>query len=588
MKRILLPILFSAAMVSAQAQQLQKPETMKFNGQNTFQKYDQRFDMQQAAPKANWKAAPRKAKSDGVYYTKPEQSLWFGSSVDGGYYYASLLMLAPYADVTFYNKSADKAGSQWTWRDEAIPAEENGDLYFGGLGCYQTNGYNVYGDAPILTIGNTSYTLGDMNTAWYEATKPQGNGGFQMQVDSLGDYAFIDYNHALSSGAWGIISPDENTSYLLGNGYVNTTDQEGNITGQYQVAGVSQIFPNPKGLYVNSVHSVVYTMTQPLTDGAKLTMTFYNVEEQDGEEVIGDRVLGEMFATVDTQTLLGGPYSTQFTSSGSVNIYSITFINESIDDFGGATVTPVVLNEKFAVVITGFDQPGVDVNFLGSVPQDEEDFEGQTDILVWRDAEKSGLGSFSYQKQIVIDLNFESMYDHSEILATGYDQEGNEYPNLNVVNVSADGQECTNDNGGVIVAYTAYPWLDDQDIENYYFELPDWISVMAFQEFTPQVSQGIEFRDGRVMLQPVCDALPEGVSGRYAVINLEGRGSVSSAPIIVLQGDATLDDVIEAGIKTVNTTKRTAAASTYNMAGQPVSDSFKGLVIKDGKKVMVK
>ena len=101
MKRILLPILFSAAMVSAQAQQLQKPETMKFNGQNTFQKYDQRFDMQQAAPKANWKAAPRKAKSDGVYYTKPEQSLWFGSSVDGGYYYASLLMLAPYADVTF-------------------------------------------------------------------------------------------------------------------------------------------------------------------------------------------------------------------------------------------------------------------------------------------------------------------------------------------------------------------------------------------------------------------------------------------------------------------------------------------------------
>ncbi|MBR4897459.1 MAG: hypothetical protein IKZ48_01550 [Prevotella sp.] len=596
MKRILLPVLFSMAVVASYAQQ--KPVKVAFDGKAKMEKMNflQKGDFNQ--PLIGAKKKTHKSKADGVYYTKPDCAMWAGESIEGSYYYASLLLLPPYGDLTFNNKSTDKAKTIWTWRDESVDAEENGDFYFGSAGCYQTSGYNNFGDAPVLSKKEITYSLENLNDNWVNSSDDyiqQRNQypdyfGCSMQRDSLADMVFFDATHAVTGGAWGISQPDDNTNYLFGNGSVKTEN------ASYVIAGFSQIYPRPYNLYLTSAHSTVYTMGQPLSGDAVLTMSFYNVEEVDGEEVIGDKLLGRFYATATNQVNLGGPYNTKWVSTGSVYIYSLEFKNEHQDEIGSWVTEPVVLNEKFAMVITGFDQEGVDVNFLGSVPQDEEDFEGQTEILVWADESKEKIGSFMYQSQIVIDVTFTGLFDYSEVLATGYDNEGTEYTNLNVLQVSADGKTVTeygSENEGVAIVYTAYPWIDDQGIDNYYYELPEWISDMAYEEAEPSVQSGIEFRNGRVFLQPLCDALPTGVEGRYAIVYIEGKGTTSEDPIIVLQGNAKLEDAlneINGGSDYITTiaSNMHPQNTTFNLAGQKVGKNFKGMVVKNGKKLFVK
>lgn len=592
--------MLSMAVVAGHAQQ-QKPLKVAFDGKAKMEKMNVKHEADFSQPLQGAKKTVRKSKSNNLYYTKPDCTMWAGETIEGSHYYASMLILPPYGNLTFNNKSANPTATTWSWRGTEYDAEENGDFWFGSTGCYQTNGYNVYGDAPILSNGKLSFSLEELNDNWvnsndrYIQLKQQYPDyfGCSMLKDSLADMVFFDAPHALVGGAWGICQPDAGTSYLFGNGSVSASDGSA-----YVVAGFSQIYPRPYNLYLTSAHTSVLTMTQPLTGDATLVMSFYNVEEVDGEEVIGDKLLGRFYATATDQVNMGFPGTTQFTSSGKYEYYSLEFKNEYQDVFGSYVSEPVVLNEKFAMVITGLDQEGVDVNFLGSVPQDEEDFEGQTEILVWADDAKESMGSFMYKSPIVIDMNFTGLFDYVDVLATGYDNAGNEYTNLNVLKVSADGNTVTeygSGEEGVAIVYTAYPWLDDQSIENYYCELPEWILGLDYMEATPTVQSGIEFRNGAVYVAPSCEALPAGVTGRYAILYIEGKGITSESPIIVLQGDATLEEALKdiedpgvVGIKTIAGNSHSHASVAYNMAGQKVSKGFKGLTVKDGKKFFVK
>jgi hypothetical protein len=192
-------------------------------------------------------------------------------------------------------------------------------------------------------------------------------------------------------------------------------------------------------------------------------------------------------------------------------------------------------------------------------------------------------------------MTYRGMSDYVYVLDEGYDEAGTLIPDLNVLQVSADGKTVTNDamGEGVAMIYIAYPWVDDQDLGNYYIELPEWISDIEFEEITTQ-SNGYEMRAGYGYASPVCDPLPAGVTGRYALLFVEGKGYTSEAPIIVLQGDASLEEAkAEAqqlmGIKKISKTyDNSLKSASFNLAGQKVNSDYKGLVIRNGKKIVVK
>lgn len=80
-----------------------------------------------------------------------------------------------------------------------------------------------------------------------------------------------------------------------------------------------------------------------------------------------------------------------------------------------------------------------------------------------------------------------------------------------------------------------------------------------------------------------CEPLPAGMSGRMAIVRVEGKG-VTSEPFVVLQGDAQMPSAIES----VLTNAKSKSTKVYNLAGQQMNTNAKGLLIKGGKKVIVK
>ena len=57
-----------------------------------------------------------------------------------------------------------------------------------------------------------------------------------------------------------------------------------------------------------------------------------------------------------------------------------------------------------------------------------------------------------------------------------------------------------------------------------------------------------------------------------------------------MEGDDNSDgqDVVNTGIESVNNDKQPLSNDRYNIAGQKVDDSYKGIVIENGKKRIVK
>ena len=79
-------------------------------------------------------------------------------------------------------------------------------------------------------------------------------------------------------------------------------------------------------------------------------------------------------------------------------------------------------------------------------------------------------------------------------------------------------------------------------------------------------------------------ALPEGTTKRIATIHVVSDKGARSNEIILRQGDAS----IAAGLESVSADKRKIKknARAYNLSGLEVNNSYKGIVIKNGDKLI--
>ena len=177
-------------------------------------------------------------------------------------------------------------------------------------------------------------------------------------------------------------------------------------------------------------------------------------------------------------------------------------------------------------------------------------------------------------------LTFRAMFDNIMVL-----NEENSGAAYNVACVSDSGKSHLTDgkseaDGLVSVpVYTACPWKDAKGNMNYYWDVDaenSWVRGVSVDD-SQYESKGL------YGLLFACDPLPAGVAGRSATIWLKGKGVTASTPVILLQGVATLT-----GIGSVMNSAVQRSGKTFNMSGQQVDSSYKGMVIKDGKKFFVK
>ena len=116
----------------------------------------------------------------------------------------------------------------------------------------------------------------------------------------------------------------------------------------------------------------------------------------------------------------------------------------------------------------------------------------------------------------------------------------------------------------------------DENIEDN--EIPEWLEVTSTDPVLTGTGEDAVY-DLAFDLTFKAAALPEGVTGRQANLVFFQEGA--QLKVTVTQGDVTGIAATKAEVKTGN-------AQMFNLAGQRVSKAYKGLVVKDGKKMIQK
>lgn len=505
-----------------------------------------------------------KSVANNVYYNRPTGGLYISGQNSQSKVKYSYLTVAPYKEVTFKNMCTDKSSAVWSIGSNTVEGNENNDLVtsFGA----NLNGYLWY--LPSVKVGDISFSLGE------EADQ---NGVYCPSAIS----SLANCNIALGGNYSGFTSGD----YCFGTGNDKFDFDKDGTAEDIICTALYQRFDKPMSpLYIEDIYVPIVSNTTPLAEGKKLYAYIYDVKEVNGRKVLGDNILAKYEATSDNIVA---------NVSGGVTYGGITFANYKEDDFGAKELVPVILDQEFYILISGFDQEGVDVGLrmcnTGSL--DYEFNLVDPTFSMYKDTQGKVLGSlyshgtnsqgvkFSYNAVIYLDAIYdgivvEDAYDINVQIAP---IEGGETA---AATFTLNGEEQKD--YPAIVSYTM-DWFDEDGYEtgNYVFEgLEDWIESVNVVENT-----NTRGKTGTAYVTFTVKKLPDGVTGRYAVVYIKGTHGVNAeTPIIVRQGDVDITN----GISGVIAGDKSAAnTSVYNIMGQRVNSNAKGLVIKNGKKVII-
>lgn len=519
--------------------------------------------------------APKRSLETGNYYTAPAGAMYIGYGKDGMGYSNMVMVTTGLADAVFTNMSSDPASAVWTWNGQDAAAydlvDENNNFVWYGFPNLSGSFYYF----PTLTTGTDSYNIGDYNT------RTSANG---IQSPAAIDNLTFTDSHFSNSQLYGY-SSTMSSQYLFGSGNAELEDEEGNPV-QTTAYGVRQHYPKPMTpLYVEDIYLDAFAgngNTTPLKNGAILTM-----------KITGDNgdVIATLTSTADDFLPWEGQVNTNDQIYGLTTFGTLTFSMKEEDPMSGDMVAaPFTIDQPFTVEITGFDNPDVNVALYGYTSIPEQPLERAR--VLTKDASGNEY-SFGYGSGLSLPVNFTGLFDNIMVEDVLNDGE-NDYPNSNVVRISEDGTLSQLDNMLDVGPYvgTATPWYDENYNPNYYYQVAtssdgtgEWVySCDAYTDYWESNFINI--------LSFTASACPAG-EGRWAVVNIVGRGVTSATPIILLQGTATLDDVeMSTGITNVTTgnsdKKFDPNAPIYNLNGQRVSKSATGILIQNGRKFIKK
>ena len=550
MKKILLFAISAVFAVSASAQSVTTSQKVQKDFATASMK---QFSGQLEVSPAK---APRKNASNGVLYNRPVGTLFHAWSKEGSGYAASFLFVPPFTDLVFENVSTAEGDPIWTIGTNDITeyADENGTMNFGSLNIqnpYDEAGGVSYYYMPTLTIGDNSFTLASEGKgASYSTTSG-------LVVDSLNTLSFYDQHYS----GYGFGSM-EGTHYLYGTGTVN------GIEPLY----IEVDFEQPAApLYLEDAYLPFYTtQEQPIPAGQHITLQFVELDEY-GE--LTDNILGEMTATgEDIYDVEDVTESIQANLGYEGNWWSgsIIFSNKSEDDFGTTVLEPVIIDKPFAVLVLGVNDEGVSIGFQSTTIAD-----GMNLQPTYFPVEEDGTVHYYRYTGEGLHISFTGMFD----VITLQDTDTGIYtaPTEGGIATRVDNEEYN-----TIYVYTAYPWRDHLDNENYFIDVEwadgdePWFELVYDDSYYGNQSESGSYY-AVTMLQATADALPAGVESRSATIHIYGPAAEQS--IVVTQGDVNAIDALPTQVAN-------RSDISYNTLGQRVTKNFRGIVVKDGKKVI--
>lgn len=520
-----------------------------------------------------------------AYYKRPKGTLYLGWNNEGAAFPSAYISYPPYASITFENASSAPSATSWLIGTSNAPASAvnaKGDLTLQyGKNTISGGRMNSY-YAPVLVNGADSFYIAN------SVANLSGDAGF--------GYSVFDWQQGFYYGSTGPTAAFGDAS----------------LGGSIRQVAWYQIFDKPVGSFVlDGLSFFVWCNGADFKTAAKDVKAYvYNVtEDKDGEKTLGDSVLSTLSLIADSIKLDEDWSSNSGGPGAKGSTYGIaTFYPIAKDGFGGDMIEPVNLTDEFAIVVTGFN--GKNLGFYyGTAP----------DYFI-TGTETSGTGDNKRTVNVyddcispsarflAMDTVSKKVYDYyfytpcyPVMFLNGY-QDYNEFPksvtlddgtttSFTEYNVpKAGGYAVSNaDNSYRVQMFTALPWTDEYGIDNYEVNItyPDgeqpWLNTHEddnSRKFSVSSENWDEY--GLQSLNIYGDPLPEGKTGRHAYVTVTGSDYTGNR-IVIRQGD---DNTT--GINGVTKVSMKNDERTYNLAGQKVDNSYKGIVIRGGRKYIQK
>ena len=508
-----------------------------------------------------------------VSFAPNELVLFAGWGTTGYSFSYNLAVGAPYVPTNFINGTKDLATSfNWSARELLPDAEEN-------LITANTKDFSLtlnpdatYTDISLVAANGDAKSDSVYFGRRYMETDENGNPtttpvyeGFYMYAGGgESSFEFDDGSYAMVSR----YNPDGEVAF-----YTNwaTPDYTTTLKNPYSISKIYSYQGKPaKPLFLTGVKLPVLNLTNT-TDDFNLHVTLYKCTRSSNERITLGDVIAEGDATIDNVT------TEQFSNV----TYSIVNFDELYveDEFGmSETLDYLFIEDEFLVMISGIDN-GTFSGRFASMSNNSEDLS-----VTWfeESSEEGSLYSFTgWKPAIMLGLNDATYgYLHTEDntdLSFGKDG-GTSTLHIDPMYYSVDEEteECS------YLLYVESVTEDGEEAE----EIPEWINVdIANEDYTTAIGTDEEGNEYEYFVNGIdydmvitVDALPEGVDGRTAEMVFMQKGALLK--VKVSQGEMQ-------GISTVVTAKPLNNKHVFNLAGQRVNNA-KGIVVKDGRKVIVK
>ena len=538
---------------------------------------------------------PNRTVANSVYYTMPG-ALFAGWTTEGSGYIYSMAEVPPFVDFTFANQMTDKAQSMWqiNGNDITEAADENGNI----VTNYVPQGL-FYTPMLISPRNNTTYQFNEENywvrtDSKYEADDLSLMLTYSMVNDDVLMMTATDLHGSRVSGnnytrntlsGWGYLSTD----FLFGSG-----DVDGDPA--YGFEQTYNPLLAPLALDDVRLQALTYNEYGPIPDGKSLKAYVLTIDTVTNEATIIatlEALAGDTIDFKDSSPKWG--YSGE-NANKTAYFGELIYRNAEkfVDPFGNETPLPVAVpaGQVWRIQFEGLNDEGVNLGVFGVVGGEVEATYIEPGYIL-----TEGGYAYTFSSHINPYISLNGQYEMIDVVSKNFltaesqeDFPAAQFKGWNVLRVSNDGQEIftegmqgTNYDMGCAFVGTTIPWFDEDDYPNYdidFDNLPEWVE--SLQVDTTEYNK--DNITGYNLVLPVCQPLPEGVTGRVAELDIIGSAGITgNHKIIVLQGDATWD---EEGIVEVNKDARTREnKNLYNVAGQRISTPVKGQIyIKNGRK----
>lgn len=525
--------------------------------------------------------ATRRTIENGVSYDRPAGTFYVSGTSSNKYVY---LYIPALAEVTYTNYATDKAAAQWFYGSSSLTqltGDENNDLTMSWPKI--ATGYINSSYIPTMAVGETTYKFAD-ELSPSRVSLINGDSLLNVtQVNRVGGY-YYGFSDASVFGT-----------------YETTRTIDGEPVACKRKS-VIEFFDKPAAPFcLYSLNFPVVSWNEKYTtDNLPLATDFI----PEGKQVTARIIKVSDNGSLTNEILAEIPITSESIKTGTADdiikaglAYGfIEISNITVDEFETPILSPVVIDCPFAIELDGFDQEGVNFSlYMCNVMATERDYfknpggvEGTVCKYVRNDNGEvlDGLyyiqSSTTRQYNGVIYLN--GMFDYVEV----DENFENMIAPVEGGPVYAEYEKTDTETGETkkvqnpaFAYYSICPrlstWEGLEDTENYAFEgLPEWLTPVGFSD------DYFEDYDATLVMFSA-DPLPAGTKGRVAEFRVVSDKGAKSKLVTVVQGEV---PTAIAAVKNDAAVK--ANAAMFNMAGQRVNNSFKGLIIKDGQKFMNK